>query len=96
MLTDREKEWLERRERHESPFCISCDALRTAVDGVGYCYPIEDCPLEARIEDWQNAAEFEARVVEKLANYIESLGWKSCGKYALKAARLQVEEEIDV
>ena len=108
MLTENELAWLERRERHEFPFCISCGAVQTAVDGSGYCYPIEECPLEARLTDWQEAAEFESRVAKKLASsdtwdpckhgYVCPF-WTSpdrtCAWCHIRTARLEVEEEMD-
>ena len=107
MLTENEREWLERRERHEYPFCISCGAVQTAVDGTGYCYPIENCPLEARIEDWQDATEFDANVAKRLAfmavnrneespcNKREPCDPVNCYSCWLKTARLSVEEEME-
>ena len=56
---------------------------------------LELAKKDAVILELQEAAEFEARVAAKLANYIETLGWKGCGKHALEQARLQVEEEMD-
>ena len=94
MLAKNEREWLENRQYIEYPFCMRCPYLRID-DGVAWCKP-EDCQLEMRIEDWQEAAEFSERVAVKLASYLETLGWKGCENVFLKAARLAVEEEMDV
>lgn len=95
MLTDSEREWLEQR-----------DAIRFALDG--YRVPCLDGPYEMR-PDYEAAAEFESRVAAKLAErcvLLEKVVQKTLGvaeyinlsaaaENVLKAARLQVEEEMD-
>ena len=88
MLTNSEKAWLKRRQFFNgfySSGCLTCSLNRTFCDKA-------DCPLHPDLED---ALEFSERVVVRLANYIETLGWKGCGKHALEQARLQVEEEMN-
>ena len=82
MLTEGELAWLEHR-----------DAMQFLTGT--YIADFAEYPLWNPGKDWQDAAEFEARVAAKLANYIETLGWKGCGKHSLEQARLQVEEEMD-
>ena len=91
MLTDSEREWLKARNvAHPGGdyFCEHCDVFAEC----HMYWPIE-CPTKLSIKPEDIA--FEARVAAKLANYIETLGWKGCGKHALEQARLQVEEEMD-
>ena len=88
MLTDSELAWLKRRQFFNgfySSGCLTCSLNRTLCDKA-------DCPLHPDLED---ALEFSERVVVRLANYIETLGWKGCGKHSLKQARLTVEEEMN-
>lgn len=88
MLTESEREWLEHR-----------DAMQFLTGT--YIADFAEYPLWNSGKDWQEAAEFEARVAAKLAendwgNIDEdcppnmAFGW---GK--LKHARLQVEEEME-
>ena len=89
MLADNELAWLKRRQFFNGFYttsgCLTCSLNETLCDKT-------DCPLHPDLED---ALEFSERVVVRLANYIETLGWKGCGKHALEQARLQVEKEMD-
>lgn len=90
MLTKSEWEWLKTRDKKRL-YCFYCNSFF----GTSYCDTkciTGTCPV---YPDMKDAAEFSERVALKLANYIETLGWKGCGKHALEQARLQVEEEMD-
>lgn len=70
MLTESEKDWLERREKNEkeygSVFCPYCEQFIAERDEyIGHCYDDLYCPLTDHL--FYDAAEFEARVAEKLA-----------------------------
>lgn len=70
MLTEAEKDWLERRKKNEkeysSVYCPCCEQFNPEWDlYLGYCNDDADCPLTEH--DFRDAAEFEARVAEKLA-----------------------------
>ena len=95
MLTDSEREWLEQR-----------DAMQFLTGT--YIADFAEYPLWNTGKDWQEAAEFEARVAAKLAgifNGIEQcLNCKNshmfddhslCPSCKLKWARLTVEEEME-
>lgn len=70
MLTESEKDWLERRKKNEkeygSVFCPYCEQFIAERDEyIGHCYDDLYCPLTDHL--FHDAAEFEARVSEKLA-----------------------------
>ena len=89
MLTESEREWLERRE-----FIQQCEG-----DYIWAGYWEEGVELKVM----QEAAEFEARVAAKLAihhlcitcPYPDGPGPRPCGWCLMKRARLKVEEEMD-
>ena len=65
MLTESEKDWLDRRKKNEkdygSVFCPYCEQFNPEWDlYLGYCNNSIDCPLTEH--DFHDAAEFEARV----------------------------------
>lgn len=118
MLTYNEQSWLawkkriSRAKNVSAAWCHKCP--QHGRDAAG-CYGEPYCPL---FPDWQDALEFEGRVVAKLANihfgteYCEYCSShirvheycgechtaddsKHCQDCRLKAALLQVEEEMD-
>lgn len=96
MLTESEKKWIEQREAMQF------------LTGT-YIADFEEYPLWNSGKDWQEAAEFEARVAAKLADWLaRDMGCfvcgekickkqkdRSCGEKLLQAARLAAEEEMD-
>ena len=73
MLTEQEHEWLERRKKNEeeygSVYCPYCEQFIVERDEyIGHCYDDLYCPLTDHFIP--DAAEFEARVAEKLARNI--------------------------
>ena len=111
MLTEKERKWLERRKKNEkeygSVYCPYCEQFNPEWDlYLGYCNNSIDCPLTEH--DFQDAAEFEARVAEKLARNIcyncsdEPEGCPSAFEYPrrtgercrLMHARIAVEGEM--
>ena len=114
MLTEKEKEWMERRKKNEkeygSVYCPYCEQFNPEWDlYLGYCNNSIDCPLTEH--DFRDAAEFEARVAEKLARNIciycpDAVARKSCPsafeyprrtgeRCRLMHARIAVEQEMD-
>lgn len=90
MLTESEKQWLHNRKLSLNPYCGWC--MRYAL----CCNPhYQMCPTQNT--DLQDAAEFSERVAAKLAEYAaQKIGIRvSRPERLLKAARLQVEEEMD-
>lgn len=70
MITEEEKRWLERRKNNEkeygSVYCPYCEQFIAERDKyIGHCYDDLYCPLTDH--SFLDAAEFEARVAEKLA-----------------------------
>lgn len=111
MLTDKDKEWLEKRERvlvaNGLYSCAHC-AQYSDIYSVwtGYCAAIE--PFECCIRaDFRDAAEFEARVAAKLAQNTQAVPCIEhgcphgmpliwlCVSCRLKYARLAVEAEME-
>lgn len=105
MLTDSEREWLNHRNiAHPDGdyFCELCDVFAEC----HMYWPIE-CPTKLSIKPEDIA--FEARVAAKLAERCvllekvvqkvlgaaEYINLSAAAENALKAARLQVEEEMD-
>lgn len=110
MLTEAEKEWLERRKN----LCLRCDlneCPRFVRGGESHmCRWFS--PHRIEFENYRDAAEFEARVAEKLARDIcfrchdkyNEICPKGIGYFRLKLgivscgmkhARLAVEEEME-
>lgn len=101
MLTEQERKWLRGRDLRAAP-CdnelpgIICDCC---VEIIGVV-----CPLKP---DYRDAAEFEARVAERLAgawaigedmcfnNHCQLFDKDRCTACYLKNARIAVEEEMD-
>lgn len=100
MLTPNEKNWLEEREKRSVP-CILDESWNWCLDICqGLTLPHRaPCPL---FPDYRDAAEFEARVAELLANEEWVVSWKydeDGGMYQrniLKIARLSVEAEMEM
>lgn len=70
MLSEQEREWLERRKKNEkeygSVFCPCCEQFNPEWDlYLGYCNDSTDCALTEH--DFRDAAEFAARVAANLA-----------------------------
>ena len=97
MLTDKEKRWLEGRKHRKAP----CgDETHHCVGCMVKC----GCSLHP---DWIDAAEFEARVAERLAgawaigedmcfnNHCQLFDKDRCTACYLKNARIAVEQEMD-
>lgn len=70
MLSEQEREWLERRKKNEkeygSVYCLYCEQFIAERDKyIGHCYDDLHCPLTDHF--FLDAAEFEARVAANLA-----------------------------
>lgn len=83
MLTEQEHEWLERRKKNEkeygSVYCPYCEQFIAERDKyAGHCYDDLYCPLTDHL--FYDAAEFEARVAEKLAKPRSELR-SHCSRY---------------
>ena len=101
MLTDSEKSWLERRK-------TTAATCRWDDDAMHYCHHCQNYPdwwehaecspdgCCAYAPDYKDAAEFEARVVLKVAEF--SVNWTLWDAVRtaklLKHARIAVEEEM--
>lgn len=106
-LSEQEREWLERRKKNEkeygSVYCPCCEQFNPEWDlYFGYCNDSIDCPLTEH--DFQDAAEFEARVAVLLTDrdapyvppcYIVCNHRRKCRACRLMYARLAVEAEMD-
>ena len=106
MLSEQEREWLERRKKNEkeygSVYCLYCEQFNPEWDlYLGYCNDSTDCPLTEH--DFRDAAEFEARVQKWLMYQYEkayqckevSDGFLPDRGTMLMFARLAVETEMD-
>lgn len=112
MITEDEKRWMERRKKNEKEYgsvcCPYCEQFNPEWDlYLGYCNDKTDCQLTEH--DFSDAAEFEARVAEKLARNIcyncsdEPESCPSAFEYPRKTgercrlmhARIAVEQEMD-
>ena len=79
-----EEKWLGRRAANEMAFdaffCPHCEQFNVERDPyLGHCDDDTHCPLAN--QDFQDAAEFEARVAERLAKPREELRPKGCSWY---------------
>lgn len=79
-----EEKWLGRRAANEMAFdaffCPHCEQFNVERDPyLGHCDDDTHCPLAN--QDFQDAAEFEARVAEKLAKPRKELRPKGCSWY---------------
>jgi hypothetical protein len=110
MLTEREKQWLEKREKEKQNngyyFCAHSE-LRSAEWNTKTGWGDVDWVIETK-DTYKNAAEFEARVTVRLTgmkaeelpcypNFLCPYSAKnigSCKACYLKYARLAVEEEM--
>lgn len=98
MLSEQEREWLERRKKNEkeygSVFCPYCTQFIAKRDEyIGHCYDDLYCPLTDHFIP--DVAEFEASVAAKLAEYCADYWQRESAWHALKDARLAVEQEMD-
>jgi hypothetical protein len=104
MLTEAEKKWLEERKdkgEYNFYYCQYCNKIPSIVTG-GLC--AGPCPMYPGGFEYEDAAEFEARVSRIMALY---LGAPPCGtgkcnnpdflcpECRLKYARLAVEQEME-
>lgn len=83
-----EEKWLGRRAANEMAFdaffCPHCSQFNVERDPyLGHCDDDTHCPLAN--QDFQDAAEFEARVAEKLAKPRKELRPKGCSWYEKNA-----------
>lgn len=105
-LSEKEKEWLERRAANEMAFdaffCPHCEQFNVERDPyLGHCDDDSRCPLIEH--DFRDAAEFEARVQKWLMYQYEkayqckevSDGFLPDRGTMLMFARLAVEAEMD-
>lgn len=112
-LSEKEKEWLERRAANEMAFdaffCPHCSQFNVERDPyLGHCDDDTHCPLAN--QDFQDAAEFEARVAQRLVQNIswpcyaglcpggKDMDWQICPKEEwchMKYARIAAEAEMD-
>ena len=105
-LSEKEKEWLERRAANEMAFdaffCPHCEQFNVERDPyLGHCDDDSRCPLTEH--DFRDAAEFEARVQKWLMYQYEkayqckevSDGFLPDRGTMLMFARLAVEAEMD-
>lgn len=87
MLTEAEKNWMRRREGYLKHYCRHCQFFKPydAPHVIpGYCQGDSwCCPVNGKdiIYSMQDAAEFEARVAEKLAKPRKELRPKGCSWY---------------
>lgn len=106
MLTDNEKEWLEKRGKRRR-YCRYCgkDRICTNINSIGTLCPTEDA-------DFKDVAMFEAKVAAKLAEIFDESteiaplcpscpceencydGKLDCASAILMYARLEVEKEM--
>lgn len=106
MLTEKEKDWLERRAANEMAFdaffCPHCEQFNVERDPyLGHCDDDSRCPLTEH--DFRDAAEFEARVQKWLMYQYEkayqckevSDGFLPDRGTMLMFARLAAEAEMD-
>lgn len=82
MLTEAEKKWLEERENRICKFCIHCPGYLNTIP----CLDWWDgtCMMDTTLEEFRDAAEFEARVAAKLA---QSPCWSCPEKSKLSCPR---------
>lgn len=105
-LSEKEKDWLERRAANEMAFdaffCPHCEQFNVERDPyLGHCDDDSRCPLTEH--DFRDAAEFEARVQKWLMYQYEkayqckevSDGFLPDRDTMLMFARLAVEAEMD-
>jgi hypothetical protein len=101
MLTKSEKEWMENRWKFSCWYCPNTpQVMCTMGERPAHCAIMDT--------DWQDAAEFSERVAAKLAKHTHDkplvceINWDcpywpqgKCAWCYLKAARIEVEEEMD-
>lgn len=105
-LSEKEKDWLERRAANEMAFdaffCPHCEQFNVERDPyLGHCDDDSRCPLTEH--DFRDAAEFEARVQKWLMYQYEkayqckevSDGFLPDRGTMLMFARLAAEDEMD-
>lgn len=115
-LSEAEKDWLERREVYFKYYCRHCQFFKPydAPHVIpGYCQgDSRCCPVNGKdiLCSMQEAAEFEARVAQRLVQNIswpcyaglcpggKDMDWQICPKEEwchMKYARIAVEQEMD-
>lgn len=86
-LSEKEKDWLERREKYLKLYCQHCQFFEpydTPHVNPGWCSgDCWCCPVVGKdiLYSFQDAAEFNARVAEKLAKPRKELRPKGCSWY---------------
>ena len=105
MLSEQEREWLERRKKNEkeygSVYCPYCTQFIAERDEyIGHCYDDLYCPLTDHFIP--DVAEFEARVAENLCKIDGRCLWTTCKDNMqgctfcrLYYARIAAEKEMD-
>lgn len=97
-LSEAEEKWLERREVYFKYYCRHCQFFKPydAPHVIpGYCQGYSwCCPVNAKDfpSSMQDAAEFEARVAEKLAKPRKELSPKGCSWYETTEGGLLVRK----
>lgn len=77
MLTEADKKWLHRRKKlDDHTFCWHCPTGKKGFPCTDWLYHL--CPTQCSNQDFEDAAEFEARVAAKLAQGV-SYGELPCG-----------------
>lgn len=109
-LSEKEKDWLERREKYLKLYCQHCwffEPYDTPHVNPGWCSgDCWCCPVEGKdiLYSFQDAAEFEARVAVLLTDrdapyvppcHIVCNHRRKCRACRLMYARLAVEAEMD-
>lgn len=104
-LTESEKKWLHKRKNIKGwAFCLHCPPSKNGFPCTNWLYNL--CPTEHRSQDFEDAAEFEARVAASIAQdayncaqdemlFQHQEGDRPQGWYILRDARLVVEEEME-
>lgn len=110
MLTEKEKEWLERREVYFKYYCRHCQFFKPydAPHVIpGYCQGDSwCCPVNSKdiLYSMQEAAEFEARVAVLLTDrddtyippcHIVCSHYRNCRECRLMYARIAAEAEME-
>lgn len=105
MLSEQEREWLERREKdgkeYGSLYCRHCEQfIPECAKSIGHCYDDLYCPLTDHFSP--DVAEFEARVSENLCKIDGRCLWSHCKDNMegcmfcrLYYARIAAENEMD-
>ena len=101
MLTEQEKKWLEKRNFR----CSYCIHYKGGIEGICFWCPDRkkfETSAYSLVPDYRDAAEFEARVAERVAimaqnfQLIHAIGYAVPNvSWFLKQARIAVEQEME-